>query len=251
MTLGRLIAGLIAVLLVGGCVSQPPVITSAGTLRVEIDPNAPSTTTIPPTPVSPTSVTRPPAADPVPTTTVVPPTTAPPTTPQERIQLLCDAFLLSQGNVFESVYHQAMSDVRSALRPGATNEVRRALDTLIAEDRLPTDRRNNLTGILQEEVVGQCRSRYYRGVEPFDGDVVARFFNMVVAGRRAPATEIAPAHVIARFEPWEPWPSTELISPGIRIREDASFIMALSETVEAHCTFLDGTIRSCFLSRSD
>ncbi|MPZ51945.1 MAG: hypothetical protein GEU79_04295 [Acidimicrobiia bacterium] len=166
------------------------------------------------------------------------------------MQLLCESFLLSQGNVYESVYLGAIEDVKRALRPSAPERVKNAVDTLIAEDRLAAARRNRLTAIVEQEVVGECRDRYFAGVEPHE-DVVHRFFNLVIAGRRAPAEAIAPAHVIARFEPWQPWPSTELISPGLRIQNDTSFIMALSETVEASCTHFAGTIRSCFLSLSD
>lgn len=256
----RIIA-LVVVVLVVGCAAEPPEITSAGTLRVEVDPSAPSTvprtaspqrtTTRPPRTTQPQGTTRPATTTGSPTTTTAPRPATTTTTPAQRVQLLCDAFLLSQGNVYESVYLSALEDVRRALRPEAPRRVRNALNTLIREDRLETRTRNRLTGFVQQEVVGECRSRYFSEVAPYDGDVVQQFFRLVVAGRRGPAERIAPAHVIARFEPWSPWPTTELISPGVRIRTEDFFVMALSETVEARCTFFAGTIRSCFLSLVD
>ncbi len=210
--------------------------TTATTSSVEEAAPVPST-------AAPTSA----ATTPAPATTVTP-TTTPQTSPtptadptdSPEVAALCDAYL-AWVNAFDGHdYEDDIDALEALLGPDAPPGLTAAFETL----RDPGAYFEDVTSAevsVTSYVRPVCARRFVEGVTPAVGNLEAleTLLAAIIAGDRESASVIAATDVMARLEPWEPWPE----SAGEVTGDTLSALLA--PTITLYCEAGDGIVTLC------
>ncbi len=195
-----------------------------------------------PSTVAPTSATTTAAS------ITIAPTTTPQTTPTSttdptaspEVAALCDAYL-AWVNAFDGHdYEDDIDALEALLGPDAPPGLTAAFETL----RDPGAYFEDVTSAevsVTSYVRPVCARRFVEGVTPAVGNLEAleTLLAAIIAGDRESASVIAATDVMARLEPWEPWPE----SAGEVTGDTLSALLA--PTITLYCEAGDGIVTLC------
>lgn len=208
--------------------------TEAASTTAPADTDTPATTAAPTEPTTATPATAAPDAG---ADVMTAPTGIP----------LCDAYLAWLSAQDGAQFNTALGQIAEIAGDDAPQTVTEAIDTIGAADA-------DVISVLEAQatlgdfVDPTCREAFDAGVVglPEGGDVAAAFFEALRTGDRDFAATLAPADVIARFEPWEPLPEDpDLGTPTLVSTGLGDFAMLLASTVSVYCTTDGRVVFSC------
>jgi hypothetical protein len=177
------------------------------------------------------------------TTTAVPPTAA-----ATGESPLCDAYLAFLSASADDVV-VAIDELAGSLGPGVPQAVLDALDVLGPDPPEGTTAEHFVAalGVVHDAIEPACAMRYRAAVVPAASDDAAltTFAEALVGGDRAAAVLVAPADVIALFEPWQPYPEDPAAgAPSYSVSDD-TVSLVLAATYTASCQATGGVVVGC------
>ena len=155
----------------------------------------------------------------------------------------CDAYLNYISAQDGAQLNTALGELRSQIDD---EDVDAALDT-IEQSSGDLGELADARNVLRAAVEPMCTEQWSAGVVPYSDDDLAQvFYEAVLSGDRSVAAEVAPADVLAEFEPWEPIPADDSLgSPTLTENPDGSFNMLLGSTITVYCETQEGVVTLC------
>jgi hypothetical protein len=175
-------------------------------------------------------------------------TGVPPTAAATGDSPLCDAYLAFLAAPADQVV-VAIDELAGSLGAGMPAAV---VDALVVLGPTPPEGATAddfvaALGVVHDEVEPVCATRYRAAVVPAASDDAAltTFADALVSGDRAAAAVVAPADVIALFEPWQPYPADPAVgAPSYTVADDA-VTLVLAATYTASCQASGGVVAAC------